>query len=784
MHLLTNDTAADIRFQQRLKHCAAWLARTVIFTAVLVLLGWQFHIPFLKSPLSHQVTMNPVTAVALLLSAISFLLLTDDQKHQPKSKLNGSILAMMVIGIGLWKMLNKAGITGIEVDYLLFGPQILSDNLEGKLSSMAPNSAFTFTLTGMGLLLLPVETVRGKMPAHYIALLIALLAFFSIVGYIYRVGVFYNVLSYIPMAVHTAISFLLLSLAILFSTSDRGVMKTFTGIYVGSMISRFLVPAAIFVPVVLGLLRLYGYRAGLFSTEYGVTILVMSIIIFFQALIWYTVRILNTRDAEKAKADRALQRSEAEIVYNASLLQNISDAIVSTDNDFRIVSWNKAAEEMYGWPEHEVRGKIMGSLLKPEYGQVRQEEILSSYFKNGYWKGEIMHHKKNGDIISVLVSTTAIKREGINTGTVAVIRDITDRKRAEQKFRDLLDAAPDATVIVNDNGIIEMINRQVVELFGYSRDELIGKPVEILIPGSLKNLHKEHLRSYVQNPKARSMGAGRELEAQKKDGTKFSVEISLSPLQTDEGLLVSASVRDITQRRMIEERLKQFKDDLEKQVLKRTGELRQLSAHLVDIREQERLRISREIHDELGQQLTGLKMDVAWLSKRTAGDDEPVKRKFSGLLGLLDEMVKTVRRISTELRPAVLDDFGLLPAIEWHSTEFEKRFGIKVQLSIPDTTLILPGEKATGIFRVYQEALTNIARHAEATVIRTSIVVNEVELRLTIADDGKGFDRKEAGNKKTLGLLGMRERIFMMNGQYELSSAPGEGTAVTLIIPL
>lgn len=784
MNLLANETAGDTRFQLWLKRCATWFATIVLFIAIMVLLGWTFHIPFLKSPLSHQVTMNPTSAVTLLLSAFSFLSLTSDQKHQPNRKLTGSILAIIVIVIGLWKLLNEAGVSGIEVDHLLFQPQMLTDALKGKLTSMAANSAVAFILTGTGILLIPVETFRGKMPAHYIAMLIALLAFFSIVGYIYRVGVFYNVLNYIPMAVHTAISFLLLSLAILFSTSDRGVMKTFTGVYAGSMISRFLVPAAIIVPVILGLLRLYGYWAGLFSTEYGVTLLVMSIIIFFQALIWYTVRILNTRDAEKARADRALQRSEAEIIYNASLLQNISDAIVSTDNDFRVVSWNKAAEEMYGWLEHEVRGKIMGAILKPEYGQVGREEMLSSYFKNGYWKGEIMHHKKNGDIIFVLVSTTAIKREGINTGTVAVIRDITERKRAEQKFRDLLDAAPDATVIVNDKGIIQMVNMRAEELFLYKREELVGEPVERLLPGEIAAMHKQHRQNYMKEPRVRPMGVGMALLAERKDGTRFPVEISLSPLQTDEGVLVSASIRDITERRIIEQKLKQFNEDLEQQVLKRTGELRQLSAHLVDIREQERIRISREIHDELGQQLTGLKMDVAWLSKKTAGDDEPVKRKFSGLLGLLDEMVKTVRRISTELRPAVLDDFGLLPAIEWHSTEFEKRFGIKVQLSIPDTTLILPAEKATGIFRVYQEALTNIARHAEATVITTSIVVNEVELRLTIADDGKGFDPKEAGNKKTLGLLGMRERIFMMNGQYELSSAPGEGTAVTLIIPL
>jgi PAS domain S-box-containing protein len=904
--------SGDTRFQQLLKKWAFAFALAALLISLLVLAGWQFNIGFLKSPLAYRVSMNPVTAVALLLAAVSFLILSGINRRYQNLQSTGKVLAVLTGIIGLGKLLNSLFIIDAHIDHLLFYRKIVADTAAGHLSAMAPNSALCLLLTGLACLLLPVRSTTGKAPAQYLALVVGAVAFFSVLGYLYRVQAFYGILVYIPMAIHTAISFLLLSLAILFATPDKGLMKTFTGVYAGSMVSRFLLPAVIIVPVVFGLLRLYGYWTGIFTTEFGVAVLVLSIILFFLGLTWYTVRLLNNRDMEKEAAALALQKSEAETKYQALLLQNISDAMISTDIDFRILSWNKAAEEMYGWTEQEVMGKPISTILDPVYDQVSREEVLSAYFKNGYWKGEVGHQKKNGDLLSVLVSTTVIQKEGVNTGTLAVIRDITAIKRAKQKFRDLLNAAPDATVIVNSRGLIEMVNKQAEDLFQYKRDELLGNPVEMLMPLVLKEAHSKHIQKYVKEHRVRPMGAGMELQARQKDGTLFPVEISLSPLETEDGLLVSASIRDITERRKIEQRLKQFNEELEQQVHARTLEiqesekkyrtlveeavdgitvfsldtmrcleankkitelldyshaelmekhitdffseeelrrqpmkleplrqgttvqvernltkrdgtiiqveanakplengrvlvfirdirerkvaeekilqineqLRQLSARLEEVREQERIRISREIHDELGQQLTGLKMDIAWLSKKATDNEEPVRKKFAGALALTDEMVRTVRRISTELRPAVLDDLGLAAAIEWQSAEFEKRFNIKVQLVVPDNNLVIPIEKVTGLFRIYQEALTNVARHAQATVVKSTLCFNEAGLMLTVADNGKGFDVQKAGAGKTLGLLGMRERVIAMGGKYDITAKTGTGTTITVTIPL
>jgi signal transduction histidine kinase len=211
---------------------------------------------------------------------------------------------------------------------------------------------------------------------------------------------------------------------------------------------------------------------------------------------------------------------------------------------------------------------------------------------------------------------------------------------------------------------------------------------------------------------------------------------------------------------------------------------RQLATHLETVREAERTHMAREIHDELGQQLTGLKMDISWLNKRIKSEDEDVQQKIQETIQLIDSTVKSVRRIATELRPSILDDLGLVAAMEWQSEEFEKRFKIKCVFKSKVTNENIPPELTTGIFRIYQECLTNVLRHSEATAVTSFLDIVENQLRLHITDNGKGFVVEEIVNKKTLGLLGMKERASLMGGSYEIYSNPGKGTSILIIVPL
>jgi signal transduction histidine kinase len=230
------------------------------------------------------------------------------------------------------------------------------------------------------------------------------------------------------------------------------------------------------------------------------------------------------------------------------------------------------------------------------------------------------------------------------------------------------------------------------------------------------------------------------------------------------------------------------KQDLEQKIIESeqmNEQLRDLSAHLQNIREEERIHIAREMHDELGQLLTGFKMDVAWLDKRlTTVDDPAVKEKLESLMHIVDEAVSFVRKLSAELRPSILDDLGLVPALEWHSKEFQKRFDIKVDFHSRAQELETSGLIATGLFRMYQESLTNVARHSGAKTVVANLQRTPAQICLSITDDGKGFAINGTREKKTLGLLGMKERAVMIGGRLEILSEPGKGTTVIITVPV
>jgi signal transduction histidine kinase len=238
-------------------------------------------------------------------------------------------------------------------------------------------------------------------------------------------------------------------------------------------------------------------------------------------------------------------------------------------------------------------------------------------------------------------------------------------------------------------------------------------------------------------------------------------------------------------RNAIEKKRIQIEKERSQQELKQlNAELRTVSAHLEKIREEEQARIAREIHDQIGQQLTGLKMDISWLRKMTHNNAEPaaILSKLDEIAGNLDETVKTVRKVASDLRPTLLDDFGLVDALDWHSQEFAQRSGIQVEVRPGEKDMTVDPDIAIGLFRIYQEVLVNVARHAEAEKVETVLTKNMEEIALRISDNGKGFD--PAQKKKTLGLLGMKERAQMIGGSFDISSGPGAGTTVTVRVPL
>lgn len=209
-----------------------------------------------------------------------------------------------------------------------------------------------------------------------------------------------------------------------------------------------------------------------------------------------------------------------------------------------------------------------------------------------------------------------------------------------------------------------------------------------------------------------------------------------------------------------------------------------LISHLEQVREEERTRIAREIHDELGQQLTGLKMDAAWLSKKIGSGEIAIHEKLVNMISLMDTAVQTIRRIASDLRPSILDDLGLIAALEWQSAEFARRTNVPCDFTSNVSELIIDRQLATGVFRIYQETLTNIMRHAFANHVEAKLEKKLTDVVLTIVDDGKGFDTAIIDGKEGLGLIGMYERASRLGITLKVTSESGNGTCVFLKIPI
>ena len=342
----------------------------------------------------------------------------------------------------------------------------------------------------------------------------------------------------------------------------------------------------------------------------------------------------------------------------------------------------------------------------------------------------------------------------------------------EHRFRALVERSSDAIALFGPDGAIMYASPSTPHVLGFTPEELIHFNAFDLAHPDDKVLLAKHMSQLVKNP-----GGSITIEARvrHKDGSWRWLEGTLRNLieEASVGAIVN-NYRDITGRKQAEEQLR-----------KTTEDLRALSESILYAREQEGARIAREIHDELGSALTSLKWDLEGIDKAISNASDqaqlsPLRKKIEEMTRLMDTTINVVRRIASELRPSVLDDLGLGEALEWQAQQFQERTGIicKCDSSLHD--LNLTDEHATAVFRIFQEALTNILRHAQATQVRFVMQEDGEEFQLTITDNGRGITNEEKSGQRSLGLLGMRERAYLIGGTVEISGSKGRGTVVTV----
>ena len=326
-------------------------------------------------------------------------------------------------------------------------------------------------------------------------------------------------------------------------------------------------------------------------------------------------------------------------------------------------------------------------------------------------------------------------------------------------YRAVFDSAPDGIVVVDDKGLIIEVNSSALAQFGYASEELVGEPVEILIPDSQRGAHERHRAGFQAKPASRPMGAGLVLVGQRKDGSGFPVEISLSPWKTSDGDFVIGVIRDQTER----------------------SQLRAFGQAALKAAEEERRRISRELHDDTAQRLAALLVHLRLVRLEEAGERRTTL--MEELREGLQEAAEGVRRIARGLRPPSLEDAGVVVALQAHIGNLFENQTIRTSFDAGAVDQLLNEDGKLILYRVVQEALTNVVRHSGAAMVNVAVHAEGSEVVAVVEDDGEGFDDRGVGEGAGLGLLGMKERAASVGGSVEVESAPGSGTRVRLSIP-
>lgn len=459
------------------------------------------------------------------------------------------------------------------------------------------------------------------------------------------------------------------------------------------------------------------------------------------------------------------------------------EGIVTIDEAQRIVMINPAAQRMFRCAASDVLGKNLSVFIPPRLrrshaAHVRKFDKAGTVERPMGERTVLTGLRMSGEEFPMEATISRLDMIGEAGGHrffTALIRDLSEVNvlRSEidalnRRLRTIFEMAPIAIWITDGDSII-FANRACATLFGTnSNRELVGRSIYSLIEGASQPAVRQAVERALTNEGPTSTGVHSIARA---DGTTREVEIAVAALPDHGRTALQMAITDITG-------LSNERRELERS----RQELRQLSAGMVDAREEERRRIARELHDELGQRLTALHMELSSVKSIQQTDD--CTRRIDAMLGMVDETVASVRRIATELRPLMLDDLGLNAAIEWLAESWARRMDITVRLDLDDEDPSVSEGTAIALYRMVQEALTNIARHAHATRVSIRMRQRSGELELTVHDNGIGFTEKALQREGSHGLKGIRERAYMLGGHLEIGSSRIGGARIRVRVPL
>ena len=496
----------------------------------------------------------------------------------------------------------------------------------------------------------------------------------------------------------------------------------------------------------------------------------------------FAITFLRRQSAERAIGARALHSALSRV---AGIVESAMDAIIATDAKQRVLLFNKAAETIFGWPRNAVLGQPLEMLI-PQRFRAAHADHIARFEQTGATSRRmggqtVLTGLRANGVEFPLEASISQLREGDGMVFTVILRDVSAKARTEHllarseaRLRDILDSAMDAIVTIDANQHIVIFNAAAEHMFGCPAREAIGAPLDWFIPQQYRGAHAAHVRGFGSAASSgRRMGALRVVKGLRRNGEEFPLEASISHTSDGDAIYYTVLLRDVTER-----------DNAIAALTRSREELREFAAAASSVREQEKGRIARELHDELAQALTALKMDLNWAAARVAGRDGVLLTKIAAMQTMLDGTVAATRRIAADLRPLMLDDLGLVPAAQWLVQGFRERSGIACEIDVTPPGLELDEPYATAVFRILQESLTNAARHAHASLVRIGLHADAHDVTLTVHDNGRGFATGDPRKLDSYGLMGLRERVLMLAGEVGIESAPGSGTRIAVRIPL
>jgi PAS domain S-box-containing protein len=460
-----------------------------------------------------------------------------------------------------------------------------------------------------------------------------------------------------------------------------------------------------------------------------------------------------------------------------AVVEMFPDMVFVVDREERVRHLNKlAARSMGGAPEQFI-GRTQAELFPPAMAE-RHSRFIQQVFRTGEIVETETHQEFQATSLWIDSRLVPLKASGGQVmAVVGFIRDVSARVRAQESvavreayLRSMLDNFPFLVWLKDVDSRFLAVNETFARASGRKRPADVAGLTDFDVwPAELAQRYVEDDRAVMATHRQKYVE-----ETIVSEGVSRWFETFKTAVLDQQGRVLGTTgfARDITQRQQVEAQLRAQRE-----------QLRALAAHVESVREEERVRISREIHDELGQALTCMSMDLAFLEKQLPQENAKAAARISALATLLKETVQTVRRISAELRPSILDDLGLAAAVEWLGHDFAARTGIECAVSVPNLVEI-SAERGTIVFRMCQEALTNVARHAGAHHVSIDLLENGAALTLEVRDNGRGITEEEVHRPGSLGLLGMRERAALLGGSATVQGTPGQGTVVTVHVPL